>query len=64
MLLNALKRNRNVTCFRAETNKFNVTRRTLTLIGNLVVYDNNTLEVLQLGGGKQGLLKDEQADWD
>jgi hypothetical protein len=34
------------------------------MIGNLVVYDNNTLEVLQLGGGKQGLLKDEQADWD
>lgn len=64
LLLNALKSNKTITTFRAEANKFAVTRRTLALIGNLVVYDNNTLEVLQLGGGKQGLLQDEFAEWD
>jgi hypothetical protein len=52
LLLNALKSNPSVTCFRAESNNFSVTRRTLALIGNLVVYDNNTLQILQLGGGR------------
>jgi len=43
LLLNALKQNTSVTCFRAEANKFAVSRRTLALIGNLLVYENNTL---------------------
>lgn len=51
-LLRALQRNTSVTCFRAESNKFAVTRRMLALVGNLVVYDNNTLQILQLGGGR------------
>jgi len=64
IMLTALKLNTTITCFKAEGNKFPVSRRLLAFIGNLVVYDNNCLERLQLGGGKHGLLKEEQADWD
>lgn len=63
-LLRALKTNATLTCLRAEGNKFNVTRYLLALIGNLVVYENNCIERLQLGGGKHGLLNDENFNWD
>ena len=45
-LLAALKMNKKVTKLVAEDNKFGVSRGILALIGNLVAYQNNTLQFL------------------
>ena len=62
-MLNALRvKNRTLTTLIAEQNRFSVSRALLAFIGNLVCFENNTLQRLQLASNRSHcLLKRERS---
>jgi hypothetical protein len=57
-VLEALLANKTIKHFVCEGQKYQVSRALLTVVGNLVCFDNNTLEILRLSANK-GTLQQE-----
>lgn len=62
-MLDALQSNKALRRLTCEQQKYSLSRALMTVVGNLVCYDNNTLEILQLGGNR-GIMQLELDDGD